>query len=97
MPIALPHPEGVPVVGLLVLTVLALLMCAEIVLRGSGSRWEYLGPAGLVPLGIGIRLGSLPLILAGCAVMAIGIGLANRLRWRGPRKPDVRHLLDRRR
>ncbi|GLW52190.1 hypothetical protein [Kitasatospora phosalacinea] len=38
MPIALPHPEGVPVVGLLVLTVLGLLMCAEIVLRGSGSR-----------------------------------------------------------
>ncbi|GAA2116044.1 hypothetical protein GCM10009759_61320 [Kitasatospora saccharophila] len=97
MRIALPHPEGVPVAGLLVLSLLALLMCAEIVLRGSGSRWEYLTPAGLAPVGLGIRLGNPPLILAGCAVMAVGLGLGNRLRRRGPRKPDVRHLLDRRR
>ncbi|MFF4341808.1 hypothetical protein ACFY00_17965 [Kitasatospora sp. NPDC001540] len=97
MRIALPHPEGVPVLGLLVLIVLVALMCAEIVLRGSGSGWEYLGPAGLVVAGAGVRLGSLPLILAGCAVAATGVGLGNRLRWRAPRKPDVRHLIDRRR
>ncbi|GLW69730.1 hypothetical protein Kpho02_20290 [Kitasatospora phosalacinea] len=97
MGVALPHPEGVPRFGLLVLTVLVVLMCGETALRGSGPAREHPGSAGLVAAGAGIRPGSPPPALVGCAVTATGLGPGNWLRRRGRRRPDVRHPVDRRR
>ncbi|WP_033257892.1 MULTISPECIES: hypothetical protein [Kitasatospora] len=74
-------PNGVPVIGPVLMLLLAAGIVVEAQLRGSGSRWEHVAPVGVLVILGGILARSVWVGVAGALVMAVGCGMSNIRRW----------------
>lgn len=75
-------PNGIPIIGPLIMLGLAAAFVIESMLRGTGKFAEYILPIGILVILTGILMVSTPLAIFGCAVAATGVGVTKYLRWR---------------
>ncbi|WP_328917486.1 MULTISPECIES: hypothetical protein [unclassified Streptomyces] len=75
-------PHGIPVIGPLIMLAVMIAVVAEVVVRGTGSRLEFIAPVGFLIICAGIMAALLWLAISGCLVAAAGLGVSKYLRWR---------------
>jgi hypothetical protein len=74
-------PNGIPLIGPIAILLLALGAYVDFKINGSGSRWEYLTPAGFLVIFFGLLFGRPAVMVSGAVIMAIGVGVGNYIRW----------------